>query len=120
MARPGNPWSKLRGIPPEKQKWLQEAVQRIVTAFAPDRIILFGSHAWGAPAPDSDVDLLIIMGDGERPARRSARIARLLLDVPFPIDILVRTPDEIEHRLRIGDHFIREILERGVALYERA
>ncbi len=119
MTRREDPWGRLRAISPEKRKWLQEIVRRIVTAFAPDCIILFGSHAWGSPEADSDVDLLIVMGNGERPARRSARVARLLLDVPFPIDILVRTPSEVEHRLRIGDRFIREILEQGIPLYER-
>ena len=69
--------------------------------------------------PDSDVDLLVVMESNERPAARSAAIAKALLDIPFPIDILVRTPDEIRHRLEIGDYFIREIVERGEVLYER-
>ena len=107
------------GFPPVTEERLQEVVRRIVEAFDPERIILFGSYVSGAPTPDSDVDLLIVMEDGERPARRSARVARVLLDVPFPIDILVRTPEELQHRLRIGDYFIQEILEQGRALYER-
>jgi predicted nucleotidyltransferase len=96
-----------------------EVARRIVESFSPERIILFGSYAWGQPRPDSDVDLFVVMEDSDRPARRSARIARVLLDVPFPIDILVRTPEELKHRLHIGDYFIREILERGQVLYER-
>nr|HID12342.1 nucleotidyltransferase domain-containing protein [Anaerolineae bacterium] len=107
------------GFPPVTEERLQEMVQRIVEAFDPERIILFGSYASGEPTPHSDVDLLIVMEDGDRPARRSARIARVLLDVPFPIDILVRTPTELQHRLHIGDYFIQEILERGRVLYER-
>ena len=106
-------------LPQVTEERLREVVRRIVEAFDPERIILFGSHAWGEPTPHSDVDLLIVMKDGERPARRSARVARILLDVPFPIDILVRTPTELQHRLRIGDYFIQEILEQGQMLYER-
>jgi predicted nucleotidyltransferase len=106
-------------FPPVTEEWLQEVARRITETFNPERIILFGSYASGKPTPDSDVDLLIVMEDGERPAQRSARVARVLLDVPFPIDILVRTPEELQHRLHIGDYFIQEILEQGQVLYER-
>ncbi len=106
-------------IPPATEEQLGEVVQRIVKAFNPLRIVLFGSYAWGNPTPDSDVDLLIVMDDSDRPARRSARVSRVLLDIPFPIDILVRTPEELRYRLRIGDCFIREIMVRGRVLYER-
>ncbi len=67
----------------------------------------------------SDVDLLIVMDSDERPAARATQISRLLRPRPFPVDILVRTPAEIERRLAIGDYFIREIMERGRVLYER-
>jgi predicted nucleotidyltransferase len=104
---------------PVTEELLEDMVQRIVEAFAPKRIILFGSYAWGEPKPNSDVDLFIVMEDGERPAWRSARIAHVLLDFPFPIDILVRTPEELQYRLQIGDYFIQEILRKGQVLYER-
>lgn len=94
-------------------------MRRITQAFDPQRIILFGSHAYGHPTPDSDVDLLVVMESSERPAVRAARVSRVLRPRPFPMDILVRTPDELRHRLEIGDYFIREILERGKVLYER-
>ncbi len=99
---------------------LHEVARRIVEAFDPERIILFGSYASGEPSPDSDVDLLIVMENGEPPARRSARVAHTLLDIPFPIDIIVRTPEELQHRLDIGDYFIQDILDRGQILYEQA
>jgi predicted nucleotidyltransferase len=93
--------------------------QRIVQEFNPERIIVFGSHAYGRPAPDSDVDLLIVMESDERPATRASQISKLLRPRPFPMDILVRTPQEIQQRLEMGDYFIQEILERGKVLYER-
>lgn len=105
--------------PPLIKEKLPEVIDRVVKTFDPERIILFGSYASGKPSPDSDVDLLVVMENGERPAQRSARIARVLLDIPFPMDILVRTPEELQYRLSIGDYFIREILEQGQVLYER-
>jgi predicted nucleotidyltransferase len=98
---------------------LKEVTRRLIEAFNPYRIIVFGSHAYGQPTPDSDVDLLIIMDSAERPAARAAQVSRLLHPRPFPMDILVRTPAEIRYRLEIGDYFIREIMERGQVLYER-
>ena len=119
MADKSHSRGALTDLPPVTREQLQEVVQRIKRACDPQRILLFGSHAYGKPMPDSDVDLLVVMESNERPAARSTAIAKALLDIPFPMDILVRTPDEIRHRLNIGDYFIREILERGEVLYER-
>ena len=99
---------------------LKDVTERLVQRFDPDRIIVFGSHVYGQPTSDSDVDLLIVMDSDERPAERARQVSKLLRPRPFPMDILVRTPEEIEHRLEIGDYFIREVLERGKVLYERS
>lgn len=98
---------------------LESVKQRIVQAFNPEKIIVFGSYAYGDPGIDSDIDLLIIMKSKERPAIRSAQISKLIRPRPFPMDILVRTPEEIDNRLRIGDRFIEEIISRGRILYDR-
>ncbi len=98
---------------------IREVVDRIVEAAHPDKVILFGSYAYGKPTVDSDVDFLIVMESGERPAQRAIRIERNLLDVPFPMDILVRTPSEIAERLRLEDYFMREIFRQGQVVYER-
>lgn len=98
---------------------LESVKQRIVQAFNPEKIILFGSYAYGDPGIDSDIDLLIIMKSKERPAIRSAQISKLIRPRPFPMDILVRTPEEIDNRLKIGDRFIEEIISRGRILYDR-
>jgi uncharacterized protein len=98
---------------------LEDVKNQIIKAFDPHRIIVFGSYAYGKPTPDSDLDLLIVMDSDERPAARAVKVSRLLRPRPFPMDILVRTPGEIEYRLDIGDYFIREIIERGQVLYER-
>jgi predicted nucleotidyltransferase len=85
--------------------------------FNPDKIILFGSYAYGTPHADSDVDILVIM-----PARnqidQACRIDRVI-DPPFPLDLIVRTPHNMSWRLKDGDSFLREIMTRGKVLYEK-
>jgi predicted nucleotidyltransferase len=98
---------------------LPVAVQRIVRELAPEKIILFGSYAYGSPTSDSDVDLLIVMETDAPSKERSWAVSRLLLPRPFPVDILVKTPQEIARALTKGDFFVREIIERGKVLYER-
>jgi len=110
---------KPTGWPSPVAEELPAAVQRIAQALQPQKIILFGSYAYGTPTPDSDVDLLVIMKTTASQVERSLAVARLLRPRVFPVDILVRTPDEIERALRSGDFFIQEILSRGRVLYER-
>lgn len=85
----------------------------------PEKIILFGSFAYGKPTPDSDVDLLIIMNSDLRPHARVVQISEILNPRPFPVDIVVRTPAEVEERLRVGDCFFQEIVSKGKVLYEQ-
>lgn len=100
--------------------WLplvRETVRQIAERFDPDRVILFGSLAYGTPHPDSDVDLLVVM-----PARNAVSTAcriRLAVDHPYPLDLLVRSPDDIQSRISEGDCFLAEILTKGVVLYEK-
>lgn len=98
---------------------LPEVVERIVAYLDPEKIVLFGSYAYGVPTADSDVDLLVIL-DTDVPRReRSWLVSRLLIPRPFPVDILVKTPNEIERALSGRDFFIQEIMARGTVLYER-
>ena len=101
------------------EKGLDDIKERLVRELNPQQIILFGSYAYGRPTADSDVDLLIVMDSNDRPVARAARVSKLLRPRPFPIDILVRTPEEIRYRLKIGDLFVREIFERGKVLYDQ-
>ena len=99
---------------------IRAVVARIVAAVDPDKVILFGSYAYGKPTIDSDVDFLVVMDSNERPAKRAIRIEYDLLDVPFPMDILVRTPSEIAERLQMEDYFMQEVIRRGQTIYERS
>ena len=92
----------------------------IVRAVAPLKIVLFGSHAYGTPKEDSDVDLLVIADVPEEEARQLAVRIRCSIPRRFPVDILVRTPAELAYRTAHNDWFIREILEKGRVLYESA
>ena len=94
-----------------------ELAERIVQQFHPERIILFGSYAYGRPTADSDVDLLVILPFEGHPARKAAEI-RTTIHAPFPIDLLVRTPQQVQCRVEQGDFFMREVMEKGKVLYE--
>ncbi len=100
-------------------KSLRPAIQKIVKELNPEKIVLFGSYAYGKPNRHSDVDLLIVLNTRASQSERSWKVSRLLLPRPFPVDILVKTPKEIEAALKSGDFFLREILTRGKTLYER-
>ncbi len=98
---------------------LAEVTRRIVETVQPEQIILFGSHADGAPQRDSDVDLLVIMESALPPAQRALAICRLLRPRPFPVDIVVKTPAEVAAALEKHDDFLSAILRSGRVLYAR-
>ncbi len=104
---------------PIVKRELPRAIERIVNALHPEKIILFGSFASGKPTPDSDVDLMVVMETTARPVERAVEVGRQLIPRVFPVDIIVKTPDEIEHALKSGDFFIEEIVAQGKVLYER-
>ena len=95
------------------------SIQYIIDKLAPEKIILFGSYAYGSPTPDSDVDLLIILETTASTKERYLAVSELLYPRPFPVDILVKTPQEIDQAVKQGDFFIKELLSRGQVLYER-
>jgi predicted nucleotidyltransferase len=107
------------GFPMPVAETLPEVVQRIVQTLKPEKIVLFGSYADGTPTSDSDVDLLVVIETTAPPVERYLAVSRLLRPRPFPVDILVKRPDEIQRALEAGDFFIQEVLSRGQVLYER-
>jgi predicted nucleotidyltransferase len=95
-------------------------VKKIAEILKPEKIILFGSYAYGNPTPDSDVDLLVIMKTNASQKDRYLAVSRVLRPRQFPIDIIVKTPNEINRALKTqGNFFVREILAKGKVLYER-
>jgi len=101
------------------RKIITEIMDRILKGYKPNKVILFGSYAYGEPTEDSDIDLLIIKNTDKRPIDRWVEVKRLLRDISrtFPVSPLVYTEEEIEQRLAVKDFFIKEILEKGDVLY---
>ncbi len=98
---------------------LQAMVEKPSVEYKPRQVILFGSYAYGVPGPDSDVDLLIIKDTSERFIERWMSVRRVLSDPKrtLPLKTLVLTPEEVAGRLRAGDQFLKEILEKGEVPY---
>src|SRR5438094_10349812 len=113
QAPPGR-WYRGADVP---MRLIRRFARQVAEHFQPDKIILFGSHAYGTPHEDSDVDILVIM-----PARNQLdQAVKISLDIdpPFPLDILVRTPYDMKWRLAEGDSFLTEITSKGKVLYEK-
>lgn len=105
-------------IRPINQDKIKDVALNIVRQFHPEKIILFGSWAWGSPGPDSDVDLLIIKETDD--TRRMAReIDMSLFPRPFPIDLIVCKPSQAEKRMHMGDFFFHDIFDKGTVLYSK-
>ena len=98
---------------------LDEITARLVDAFDPEKVILFGSRAVGAARRDSDVDLLVIMEAEGSPMERAVAVKRACRPRFVAMDVLVRTPDEVAVQVREGNLFLRQILGEGKVLYER-
>ncbi|RPI54938.1 MAG: nucleotidyltransferase domain-containing protein [Chloroflexi bacterium] len=98
---------------------LKEITRRIVERFDPERIVLFGSRATGSSRTDSDVDLLVVMDTNRPPIQRAIEVKRACRPRFVSMDVLVKTPQEMEARLERGSFFLRQILEQGKVLYER-
>src|SRR5437868_2469849 len=92
--------------------------RRVAERFHPHKIILFGSHAYGTPHADSDVDILVIM-PAKNQHDQAARI-RGAVDAPFPMDLIVRTPQSLAWRLAERESFHTEIMTKGKVLYEKS
>jgi|SRR5665213_447561 len=91
----------------------------VASEFRPEQIIIFGSYANGTPTEDSDVDVLVVMplARGDRDVRQAAAIRRRV-PAPFPMDVIVRSPQQIERRLALGDGFLADVLRYGRKMYE--
>jgi predicted nucleotidyltransferase len=96
---------------------IESLSNRIAEEFRPDRIILFGSYAYGEPTDDSDVDLLVIMPFRGKSVYKAAEIL-IRMEPKFSVDILVRTSSQVRKRVAMDDWFMQEIVAQGRVLYE--
>lgn len=97
---------------------IRKVGEQIGENYKPEKVILFGSYAWGKPGPDSDVDFFIV-----KRTKNSFELAReidsSIFPRPFPLDLLVYTPQQVKQREKLGDFFILDILSKGKILYAR-
>jgi predicted nucleotidyltransferase len=117
MAGAGVQYARIEGLAMVSMKHIRQAAERIGREFRPDKVILFGSYAYGTPTADSDVDLLVILPCRGNPVHKAVDILAKA-EVRFPVDLLVRTPGEVRRRLAWNDFFLREVIEKGRVLYE--
>ena len=99
---------------------LHTMTERLIAEFSPDQIFLFGSHAWGTPTENSDVDLYVIIPDtSERPLQRARRAVACLGGMGISKDVLVRTRTEADKYRNVYASLECQIFEKGRVLYER-
>lgn len=99
---------------------LKEITDKIVKEFQPEKVILFGSWAWGEPGPDSDIDLLIVKDSQQSRIEREREVSRLLYPRELPIDILAYTPEELEKSINGNRNlFLEDIVRNGKVLYAK-
>ena len=99
------------------RKEIRDFVRSVAREFSPQRVVLFGSYARGNPSDDSDVDLLVIMRTRKRTLQQALEI-RQRIPRQFPLDLLVRTPQDLARRVALKDSFLTGILAEGETLYE--
>jgi HEPN domain-containing protein/predicted nucleotidyltransferase len=96
---------------------IRRYARAVAEKFQPDKIILFGSHAYGTPHEESDVDLLVVM-----PCRNQLDQGfkiRCAIEAPFPMDLIVRKPQEMKWRLEEGESFLAEIVSKARSSMKR-
>ena len=104
----------------QRRQQIKRLCDAIAQEFHPEKIVLFGSYADGKPRPDSDVDLLVVMPFEGSPFRQAAVILSHIVRLVgvLPMDLLVRTTEQVHERVQMGDSFMRDIIERGKVIYE--
>ena len=93
---------------------IRQFARDVAKRFQPEKIILFGSHAYGTPHADSDVDMLVVMA-GRNQLDMDCKIDREI-EAQFPLDLIVRKPERLAQYLEAKDPFHTEIVERGIEL----
>jgi predicted nucleotidyltransferase len=97
---------------------LNTITQRLVNQFHPDAIAVFGSHAWGTPTPNSDLDLMVIVPQSTlSPAKRAYEAYKSLQEIPIPLDIVVKTKSEFNKFRGVYASLEAQVAEKGIVLH---
>jgi len=105
--------------PPLRKSLINTILKRLLENLDVVKVVLFGSYVSGKPTKDSDLDLLIIVNTKKKGIKRYAMVSEILEPRKIPMDIIVKTPEELKNRIRMFDPFIRNILKTGKVLYEK-
>ncbi len=103
----------------QQPPYLSEVVDRIVSKFHPEKIILFGSWARGEAREDSDLDLLVVLPSVEHTRKAAIQIGNTLSNLPISKDIIVSTPRDIEKYGKTIGYILHPALTEGKVIYER-
>ncbi len=98
---------------------INDIVNRIVSSFDPEKVILFGSYAAGNPNEDSDLDFILIKNTNLPKLNRSAEVRKLFYRVAIPMDFKIYTPEEFDDEVKNKYSFLNSALENSRVLYER-
>ncbi len=112
--KPGSPRRKL-----VTAQEIRSAAKQIKKVFNPEKVILFGAYAYGNPNPQSDVEILVVMSNDKPIAKKNARAASKLFDLPYSLNLLVHTSEEVLKDLIAGNMIMRDIILHGQVLFER-
>lgn len=97
---------------------LEQITQKLVATLNPEQIILFGSHAYGEPNEDSDIDLLVIVSQSNEPRYRRSRLAyRALRGIGVPTDVIIMTREEVKRKVNVRSSLISRVIHDGRILY---
>ena len=110
---------QVHGSAPALPPLVERTLARLVRAFAPERIVLFGSYAKGAATSSSDVDLLVVASVEGNPALHQRRAKQLAADCFPPVDVVIATPAEVADAATARSPFLLSILGSGVTIYTR-
>ena len=101
-----------------KDPVLQELVRRLVSAFQPERVYLFGSKARGEAGSDSDYDLLVVVPDSAPSDRRRSRLAyEALRGTGTAADVLVWTRERFDSRLHLKASLPSRVVAEGILVH---
>lgn len=100
------------------QKEIKRVANIIVNQYKPEKIILFGSYAWGKPTRHSDADFLVVKKTLRNKIDRIKTVYQLVYNKDLPVDVIVFTPHEVKHSLERGDIFLSKAYNKGLLMYE--